>query len=298
MPNMLTFSRTNSFTYFLMGGLVLVSMAVKAQYTDIINSNSPGNSTGAFSVGTGIYQAETHFFVDRIRVDSLNSESIYNNSMLSLRVGLFKENLELTYDGSYSVAFFTSPIPGEKIGIETGVLLNRIGLKYLVYDPFKRSNGKTNVYSWNANNGFRWRNLIPAVSVYAGANIGLSSSPFMLEKPSASPRAMLVTQSNITPRFVLILNGIYDYIGDDVYGEKIFIASLSHALKAKWSLFVEGQYSIQNAYTEKLLRVGGAFLYKRNIQFDIFGGLNFEEAPKKVFAGLGFSYRIDNHKIK
>ena len=31
---------------------------LSAQYTETINSNRPGQSQGAFSVGTGVYQAE------------------------------------------------------------------------------------------------------------------------------------------------------------------------------------------------------------------------------------------------
>lgn len=278
--------------------LFVVSYEAKAQYTDIINSNSPGNTMGAFSVGTGIYQAEGHFYVDRVTVDSLASEELLNNSILSLRIGLFKENLEIIYDGLYSISFFASPIQYEKIGVKRGIHMNRLGVKYLLYDPFKRNNSPVNVYSWKANNGFRWRNLIPAVALYAGANIAISSSPFMLEYPSVSPRAMLILQNQITSKFVMIINGEYNFIGDENLAEKNFIISLSHALKPKWSVFLEAQHHIRGDYSEQILRTGGAYLFKRNIQFDVFGGLNFEEAPQKIFAGLGFSYRIDNHKIK
>ncbi len=278
--------------------LFIVSHEAKGQYTDIINSNSPGNTMGAFSVGTGIYQAEGHFYVDRVTVDSLSSESLLNNGLLSLRIGLIKENLELVYDLMYTLDSSTSPVPGEKVGVDTGIYMNRIGAKYLIYDPFKRNNSPVNVYSWKANNGFRWRNLIPAVALYAGVNIAISSSPFMLEHPSVSPRAMLVLQNQITSKFVMIINGVYDFIGDENLAEKNFIISLSHALKPKWSVFIEGQHHIRGDYSEQILRTGGAYLFKRNIQFDVFGGLNFKEAPQKIFAGLGFSYRIDNHKIK
>ncbi len=271
--------------------LILLSCKSYGQYTDIINSNSPGNTMGAFAPGTGVYQAEGRFYVDRITVDSLMSESLLNNGLLSLRVGVFKENLEFIYDVMYTMNSSTSPVPGEKVGIDRGVYTNRIGAKYLIYDPFKRNNSPVNVYSWNANNGFKWRNLIPAVALYAGANIAISSSPFMLEHPSVSPRAILVLQNQITPKFVMIINGTYDFIGDENLAEKNFIISLSHALKPKWSVFIEGQHHIRGDYSEQILRTGGAYLFKRNIQFDVFGGLNFEEAPQKIFAGLGFSYR-------
>lgn len=287
----------NLFTWTLFIFLFQVH-EVKGQYTDIINSNSPGNTMGAYSVGTGIYQAEGRFYVDRVTVDSLSSESLLNNGLLSIRIGLIKENLEFVYDVMYTLDSSTSPVPGQKVGVDTGIYLNRIGVKYLVYDPEKRNNKPINVYSWNANNKFSWRNLIPAIAIYAGTNLAISSSPFMVNYPSISPRAMLILQNHITSKWVTTINIVYDHIGNKSLADTNFIASLSHNLKPKWSLFVEGQYYKQGNYNDQVLRTGVAYLLKRNIQFDLFGGLNFKEAPKKRFVGMGFSFRIDNHKIK
>jgi hypothetical protein len=43
-----------------------------------------------------------------------------------------------------------------------------LGAKYLIYDPFKNQE-QINIYSWKANHSFNWHQLIPAVSVFAGA---------------------------------------------------------------------------------------------------------------------------------
>ena len=54
---------------------------------------------------------------------------------------------------------------------ESNFTTNTIGAKYLFFDPYrKRQIEKPNLYSWKANNGFKWKDLIPAISVYAGAN--------------------------------------------------------------------------------------------------------------------------------
>ena len=46
--------------------LLIISLLIYqnsfSQYTDIINSNRPGNSSGAFSVGKNILQIESGFF--------------------------------------------------------------------------------------------------------------------------------------------------------------------------------------------------------------------------------------------
>lgn len=260
---------------FILG--FLFSICGFSQYTDIINSNKPGNSTGAYSVGKRVYQIESGFSVDRLRGEALQSESLFNNGNLAVRVGLFSEALELIYEGSYNKS-------------------NRIGAKIMLFDPFKNpDNRPINVYSWKKNNGFRWRNILPAIALYAGANIGLKSSPYLINNPSIAPRVMLVTQSHLTPKMVLILNGIYDFIGSEALAEKTVIASLSYAIKRKWSVFVEGQYSILPNYNEQIIRTGGAFLYRKNLQLDLYTGINFQNEPSREIIGLGFSYRLDKH---
>jgi len=287
--------------------LFFLSFTAHSQYTDIINSNSPGNTMSAYSVGSGVYQVEGRFYVDRFRVNNeiKDTESLFNNSTISLRVGLFKEALEVVYEGVYTVEFLTSPTVGEQVGIVQGLLVNRLGAKYMLYDPFRNPNNRPiNVYSWKANKSFQWRNLLPAVALYAGANIGMKSSPYLANYPSAAPRAMIITQSTLSPKVVLIINGVYDFIGaksldtNTSLEEKSLIVSLSHAIKPKWSVFLEGQYSVYEDSKEQILRAGGAYLFNKNFQLDVFGGLNFQNNPEKVFAGMGFSYRLDRHKTR
>ena len=101
----------------------------------------------------------------------------YNNSKVngkvgffSLRYGFLKEQLELTFEGVYNFDELTNRLAlPETTYKREGFLQNFLGIKYLVYDPFKKEQ-EINVYSWKANNGFKLRDLIPAVSVTLGAN--------------------------------------------------------------------------------------------------------------------------------
>ena len=74
----------------------LFSIIVQAQYTDQINSNRPGASIGAFSVGKNVIQSEIGLSFHQY------SHSGYNNSsfkgglgFIALRLTSFQENLTI-----------------------------------------------------------------------------------------------------------------------------------------------------------------------------------------------------------
>ena len=66
-----------------------------SQYTDVINSNRPSQSMGAFSVGKNVYQ-----FEQGISFRSGNFNKLYNSSFsgigtnIQIRVGSLRDNLE------------------------------------------------------------------------------------------------------------------------------------------------------------------------------------------------------------
>ncbi|MEX0312567.1 MAG: transporter, partial [Allomuricauda sp.] len=174
---------------------------------------------------------------------------------------------------------------------------NRLGLKFLVFDPFKNpENNKPNLYSWRANNVFQWKNLIPAVSVYGGATFTLGDNPFYPGDPNISYRGAVATQSRLSPRFVLISNFAYDRIGTD-FPELSYAVSITHAFRnPKWSAFIENQGITSDRYKDILLRTGVAYLVNENFQVDMHMGSGFQNSPSRIFAVLGFSYRLDFHK--
>ena len=151
------------------------------QYTDQINSNRPGASIGAFSVGKNVVQFEGGTELRSYKHRSYNDSKVNANLLfLSVRYGLLSEKIELTYDGVYQFDKIENLLINPSIKTKRkGFLNNFLGIKYLVYDPFKKER-KVNVYSWKANNGFKLRDLIPAVSITLGGN-------FILEKRKPLP---------------------------------------------------------------------------------------------------------------
>ncbi|WP_047245666.1 transporter [Maribacter thermophilus] len=273
--------------------LPLVSIG---QYTDVINSNRPGLSVSAYAVGKNVVQAEMGLFYEQSDHGLLNTQSDIWGTNFSLRYGLLFEQLELNYEGTFQ----NQNILYENFNLEakrTDFTRNRLGLKFLIYDPFKNpERNKPNLYSWRANNKFQLKNLLPAISIYAGANFVLGDNPYYLDEPTVSPRVMIATQSRLTPRFVMITNTSYDRIGTE-YPELSYIISLSHAFRnPKWSTFLEHQGIKSDRYSDLLLRGGVAYLMNERLQFDVSLGASFKDTPSRVFAGLGGSYRFDFHK--
>ncbi|MGC1514361.1 MAG: transporter, partial [Maribacter sp.] len=265
-------------------------------YTDVINSNRPGLSVSAYAVGKNVVQAELGVFYEQRDHMLLNTQSDIWGSDISLRYGLLFEKLELNFEGTFedqSINYTNFDLSAQR----TDFSRSRLGLKFLVFDPFKNPEAnKPNLYSWKANNKFQFKNLLPAVSLYGGANFVLGDNPFYVGEPTLSYRGMIATQSRLTPRFVLITNTAYDRIGTD-FPELSYLISLSHAFRnPKWSVFVEHQGIQSDRYADVLLRGGIAHLLKENLQLDFNMGASFKNTPSRIFIGLGGSYRMDFHK--
>ncbi|MEA1787464.1 transporter [Arenibacter sp. GZD96] len=288
---------TPHYTLYLALCMVLFSsFSLMSQYTDVINSNRPGQTVSAYAVGKNVLQAEFGVSYEKQDHDILRTDSNIWGSDLSLRYGLLFETLELIWEGTYQTQNISFLNFGES-QTRTDFSRNRLGLKYLLYDPYKNPERNTpNLYSWRANNKFQWKNLIPAISVYAGATFNLGDNPFFSGDPTVSPRIMLATQSRLSPRFVLISNITYDRISSD-FPEWSYIISLSHALKnPKWSVFGETQIVDSDRYSDVLFRTGTAYLISKNLQADINIAASYKDTPTRIQGTVGISYRLDMHK--
>jgi hypothetical protein len=265
------------------------------QHTDEINSNRPGETMSAFAVGKSVIQVESGIYGITENHSILGYEGNGLGIDMTLRWGLFMERLELLADFQYQYEVLTpSIIYPERSAFRQSIL----GAKYLIYDPFKNYERKPNLYSWKANHSFNWRQLIPAVSVFAGANFTLANNPYYFSPEAAiSPKIILIGQNHLGDgSWVFVTNIIADYIGTDFpsYGYGI---TLTKGFNKKWSGFIENQGYMSDFYSDAIVRGGAAYLFHKDLQIDASISTSLKTTPSILYGGIGFSWRYDaNYK--
>lgn len=268
---------------------------VSAQYTETINSNRPGFSQGAFAVGKNVIQFEGGFGLGSEEHNLLNTETSAFIIDYNVRYGIWKEELEVSFIGTYRSdnVDYLSNGSSDKL---SNFISNTIGAKYLVYDPYRKKEiEKPNLYSWKANNSFQWRDLIPAVSIYAGANFDTADNPFTPgTESSISPTVAIATQNN-WGSWVFVTNFIGERVTEDVPSYS-YILTLTHTFGPKFSAFLENQGISSDFYADQLFRGGVAYLINKDFQLDASILTNFKDTPSRLYGRFGVSYRLDLHK--
>ena len=74
---------------------LIASISMYGQYTETINSNRPGESQGAFAVGTQVLQVESGVDFGNDTHSLLNTDIDITGFNLDLRYGFWKEALEI-----------------------------------------------------------------------------------------------------------------------------------------------------------------------------------------------------------
>ena len=273
----------------------MVSSTQYAQYTDVINSNRPGKSISAFSVGKTVFQAEAGIYGVREKHSLLDYEANGFGTDLSLRYGAFFEQFEMILDIQYQYDWYKAPLVQDTRG---GLKQTTIGAKYLVYDPFKNAkDDKPNLYSWKANHSakFSFKDLIPAVAVYAGVNVQIGNNPFTFPgDKKISPKIMLITQHHFGTKWVFVNNIIADKYMTD-YPTLGLVTTLTRGFNPQWSGFLEMQAFKSDFYGDNILRIGAAYLIKENIQIDASLSKNIKDTPAIVLGAVGISWRFDQN---
>lgn len=288
-----------SLNVFLQVSILFLScFTAQAQYTETINSNRPGNSQGAFSVGTGVLQLEMGGYYGEDDHYLRRSETDILGTDYSLRYGIFFEALEVSLTGSFQNENTTIRIGNNDQEFQrSNFRTNTLGVKYMIFDPSRNIKPtEPNLYSWKANQRFDWKKLIPAVAVYAGANFSFGENPYLYEgEGNFSPKVVLATQNNWSGGWVFVTNFIADKLTEEL-PTFAGIFTLTHTFTPKFAGFLEYHGIISDVYADDLARTGVAYLLNDNFQFDISGLLNFKNTPERWQIAAGFSYRLDMHK--
>ena len=273
----------------------IIPMIHYGQHTDEINSNRPGETMSAFAVGKSVIQVETGVYGIKENHSLLGYDANGFGIDMTLRWGLFMEKLELIADFQYQYEVVN---PAILYPDRAAMKQTIVGAKYLIYDPFKNYEKQVNVYSWKANHSFNWNQLIPAVSIFAGANFTMADNPYYFS-PDAfiSPKIMLIAQNHLGDgSWVFVTNIIADYIGTDFpsYGYGI---ALTKGFSKNWSGFIENQGYMSDFYSDAIVRVGAAYLLNKDLQIDASISTSLKDTPSILYGGIGFSWRYDaNYK--
>ena len=261
------------------------------QHTDEINSNRPGETMSAYAVGKSVIQVESGVYGIKENHSILNYDANGFGIDMTLRWGMFMEKLELIADFQYQYEVLN---PAIKYPERSAMKQTILGAKYLIYDPFKNREKKVDIYSWKANHSFNWSQLIPAVSVFAGANFTLADNPYYFSPDAAiSPKAVLIAQNHLGDgTWVFVTNIIADHIGTDFpsYGYGI---TLTKGFNEKWSGFIENQGYMSDFYSDAIVRGGAAYLLHKDLQIDASISTSLKDTPSILYGGIGFSWRYD-----
>lgn len=296
---------------FLIVSLLLISLQSWSQYTPIINSNRPGASMGAFGVGPGVYQVEWGIAYRNGTFQKLADASYSGlGTTIHLRTGLFLETFELIYQLDFqSDELQFQNRSGLKNGRRAGLKNNSIGVKHMLFDPFRNTKWyKPNLYSWKANQGIRWIELIPAIAVYGGSEVVFEDSfPYtesfkplfdfafeQYKQPMFTGTFQLITQNHLASHWVLVTNWGMRYFGSK-YPSRFHAISLTVNLNDRWSAFVEEFATKSALFSDVSISTGMAYLLGKNLQIDIHASRTLKETPMLLEAGLGLSYRLDRH---
>ena len=276
--------------------LLMLTNVASAQYTDIINSNKPGRSMGAYAVGRKVAQMETDIFYETNKHELLDisQDNIGLNYMV--RYGVWRDQFEIVGDGTFLYSNrSTEGISESRLGFQR----NTIGVKYLFYDPLFLSN--KNIYSWKANAEFRWKKLIPAISLYFGINV-LEKNRYLYELmndnyAAFTPKVIIALQSHPLQEVALVLNLVGNNMAS-IHAQYSYIFTLTHNLyDDRWSIFLENEGITSDYYKDSLIRMGATYLIDERFQINASVGASWKTTPTRYLGGIGISYRFyDRYK--
>jgi hypothetical protein len=292
-------------TFFL---IVVNCFSINSQYTETINSNRPGLSHGAFSIGKNVLQFELGYKNSNYENRYYNNSKILENKIsYTIRYGFLNNKLEAFLDGSYNENKVTDNIKNNSynnsfLGKQT------LGFKFLVFDPFKNKKWHSvNLLSWKKNRNIKLTDFIPAFSVYTGLNyipekannyddpfsIFKKGTAFEINEKPVNPKVGLITQNHFLGKWVLVNNISLDRLGTS-YSILNLITTLTHNYKnPRWSSFLEFETFKNDIYSDNYYKFGTAYLFNNDLQIDSSFGFNSKKTPSNFYVGLGISTRFD-----
>jgi len=270
--------------------------SVRAQYTEVINSNQPGFSESPYSVGIGVYQFESSIFHRNAQALETFSNPRATGLDLQFRTSFFDERLEFNVTTAVQNNTFAFKNIFESSYTKFSLSELTLAAKYLVYAPdYKKK--EEEIRSWKKRHSFGWDRWIPHVGVYAGVNFG-SVLPDYFERGGIRPKVGILLQNELSNQLNIITNVYYNHIGGYL-PEWSYILTATYNFNQKWSGFAEHQALFNKQEKQSNIGLGVAYLFSNDLQINSSVKTTFQaENNIGYYAGIGASYRIDKHEDK
>ncbi|MDB4297178.1 hypothetical protein N9901_00325 [Flavobacteriaceae bacterium] len=270
---------------------LFASWTINAQYTDIINSNTPGSTDTPYAVGTDVLQFENIIGLQNFDNQQSNTENKLLFNDLNVRYGFWKEKLEANFNYNFTTQNNTTGSFKSNI---TGTKKFSLGLKYLVYDHEVKESLKAKK-SWKSRYGIKAFSLPPSVALAFNVNAPLVNSRFGYD--TTTFRLAIITQNHFWKWFRINNNFEMDYLGSD-NPEFIHSISAAYSYHDNYNFFAEHSFHSQTLFNYGELSVGGSYLINNDFIAHLGLGFNYGKNISGSLINLGVSYRIDQHKDK
>ncbi len=239
-----------------------LSSVLRAQYGESIRSGRPGQSIGAFTVGTGVLQVQTGVTFDWADWEAAESNSFISTTVI--RFGI-QEHFELS-----GVLGFGNN------NLETA-------------DQTIKTNGVSNVqlgFRYNLRDG---QGSGPNIGIQTRLRLPLTSDDFPT-KDLGSTTMIALTQGLGGP-FGMVTNLGVTWTGNQAAPVGFYTFNLGASFGQGWEVFIENYGNFRKSDFDTRFDTGVGYIVSPNLKLDFSTGWGKNDGITDYFVDFGFSWR-------
>jgi hypothetical protein len=240
---------------------ILFSATCLAQSNPTIRTGRPGQSIGPYVVGTDYFQVQSGVDQAWSRGDSKTNTTVINNV---LRYGLSE-----SFEVSSVINLQQDSFPESQTAEKSGVSDFQLGFRFnLIEKP---------------------EGIIPGVGIQTRFKFTQVDSDYRADH--MAPIFTFVTNHNLTRDVAWVHNIGVSYDGFTTIPKYILISNVSFPLTGNWGSFVEVYSNSQESIVSVFADAGLAYLYNKDLQYDLSFGGGENHGISESFVSVGISWR-------
>ncbi len=249
--------------------LMFIHGVVKAQFLETIRSGRPGQSIGAYTVGSGTLQVQSGVDYFGTRNSNIGETDHGVLTATGVRYGLTDQFEVGTFFEYRSVTKKTDSASYSSTDLSNML----IGIRHQI------SVGK---------------GLLPSIGFQFRLRLPVTTGDYKIS--SVAPSFIFVTSQQLSESITLITNLGGAWNGIDATPTGTYTINLSCAFTDKFGAFIENYGTLTQGKFETRMDGGVAWLATPNLQLDLFGGFGRNYQIFDYFISTGISWRI--HKVR